>query len=69
MLPELNLNDILRLRKPHPCGNYDWRLIRLGADIRLECTECGRKIMLERRVLARRLKSVIVSHSKGKEEL
>jgi hypothetical protein len=69
MLPDLNLNDILRLRKPHPCGNYDWRLIRLGADIRLECTECGRKIMLERRVLARRLKSVIVSHSKGKEEL
>ena len=59
MLPELNLNDILRLRKPHPCGNYDWKIVRLGADIGLECLECGRRIMLERRVLARRLKFVV----------
>ena len=59
MLPELNLNDILRLRKPHPCGNHDWKVVRLGADIGLQCIECQRRILLERRVLARRLKMVV----------
>ena len=67
MLPELNLNDILKLRKPHPCGNYDWKIVRLGADIGLECTKCNRRILLERRVLARRLK-MIVEQDKGTEE-
>ncbi|RME06082.1 MAG: DUF951 domain-containing protein [Anaerolineae bacterium] len=58
MLPELQLNDIVRLRKAHPCGSYEWRVLRLGADIRLECLGCGRLIMLPRRQLARRVKSI-----------
>jgi len=65
MLPELNLNDILRLRKPHPCGSYDWKVTRLGADIGLECQGCGRRIMLERRVLARRLKMIVDQNTEG----
>ncbi len=58
MLPDLQLEDIVRLRKPHPCGSYEWRVIRLGADIRLECLGCGRLVMLPRRQLARRVKSI-----------
>lgn len=58
MLPDLNLNDVLRLRKPHPCGSYDWKVIRLGADIGLECCGCQRRVMLTRRELANRLKSI-----------
>ena len=54
MLPELELNDTLRLRKPHPCGSFDWKVTRLGADIGLECLGCGRRIMLTRRELKRR---------------
>jgi len=65
-LPELHLDDILRLRKPHPCGSYEWRVVRLGADIGLECTGCGRRVLLERRKLARRLKAV-VEQSQGDE--
>jgi hypothetical protein len=57
MLPDLEMDDILRLRKPHPCGNYDWKVVRLGADIGLECTRCARRVMLPRRILARRLKT------------
>jgi hypothetical protein len=56
VLPELNLEDIVRLRKPHPCGSYDWKVIRLGADIGLECCTCNHKVLLTRRDLARRLK-------------
>ncbi|MDL1911687.1 DUF951 domain-containing protein [Chloroflexi bacterium CFX6] len=56
MLPDLRLNDRLRLRKQHPCGSYEWIVTRLGADIGLECLGCGRRVMLTRRELAKRLK-------------
>ena len=59
MLPELNLNDLVRLRKPHPCGSYEWKIVRLGADIGLQCLKCERRIMLSRRELARRLKAIL----------
>jgi len=57
MLPDLQLNDILRLRKPHPCGSTEWIVVRLGADIGLECKGCGRRVMLTRRELSRRVKT------------
>jgi hypothetical protein len=59
MLPDLNLNDTVRLRKPHPCGSYEWTVTRLGADIGLECKGCGHRVMLTRRELAHRLKSIL----------
>lgn len=59
MLPELNLNDIIRLRKVHPCGSYEWKIVRLGADIGLECVSCERRVLLPRRKLARRLKTIV----------
>ncbi len=59
MTLELNLDDVVRLRKPHPCGGCDWRVIRLGADIGLRCLTCGRRVLLPRRELAKRLKAVL----------
>ncbi|HSF83344.1 MAG TPA: DUF951 domain-containing protein [Anaerolineales bacterium] len=59
MLPELNYNDVVRLRKPHPCGSYEWKIVRLGADIGLQCLRCERRVLLTRRELARRLKSIL----------
>ena len=56
MLPDLTLNDVLRLKKPHPCGSYEWTVTRLGADIGLECNGCKHHVMLTRRELAKRLK-------------
>ena len=61
MLPELHLDDVLRLRKAHPCGSYEWKITRLGADIGLECLGCQRKVLLPRRKLARMLKTVVSS--------
>lgn len=58
MLPELQLEDVIRLRKMHPCGGFEWKVTRLGADIGLECLTCKRRVLLPRRELARRLKSV-----------
>ncbi len=59
MLPEIKLDDILRLRKPHPCGSYEWKVVRLGADIGLVCLGCQRRTMLTRRKLARRFKLIV----------
>lgn len=59
MLPDLQLKDIVRMRKPHPCGSYEWTVTRLGADIGLECKNCGRRVMLTRRELARRAKTIL----------
>jgi hypothetical protein len=63
MLPDLQLNTVLRMRKPHPCGSYEWTVVRLGADIGLECKGCGRRVMLTRRELARRIKVILPEES------
>jgi hypothetical protein len=59
MLPDLKVNDIIRMRKPHPCGSYTWNVTRLGADIRMECCQCGHKVMLARRELSRKMKAIL----------
>jgi hypothetical protein len=61
MLPEINIGDIVQLRKSHPCGSMQWKIFRLGADIGLECLGCGRRVLLPRRTLAQRLKKIITS--------
>ena len=53
------LDDQVRLRKPHPCGSYDWTVVRLGADIGLKCQGCGRRVLLPRRVLEKRVKTFL----------
>ena len=55
----LRLDDVLRLRKPHPCGGYEWRVVRLGADIGLQCLTCGRRVLLTRREVEKRIKTVV----------
>lgn len=53
------IDDVVRLKKPHPCGSYEWTVVRLGADIGLRCHGCGRRVLLPRRELERRLKSFV----------
>jgi hypothetical protein len=52
---ELLLGDVVRLGRPHPCGSSEWLVDRLGADIGLRCQGCGRHVLIERRMLERRL--------------
>ncbi len=53
------MGDVVRLRKPHPCGGLDWEVTRLGADIGLRCMKCRRRVLLERGVVARRMKAFV----------
>ena len=56
MVTTFQMDDVVRLKKVHPCGSYEWRVVRLGADIGLVCLTCGRRVLMERSTLERRLK-------------
>lgn len=54
-----NLNDRLILKKGHPCGTNEWEVVKLGADIKLKCTGCGRLIFIPRIELNKKIKKII----------
>jgi hypothetical protein len=64
MVQELKLGDVLRLKKVHPCGSYEWEVVRLGADIGIKCRKCERRILLPRSVLQRRTKKILPGDTK-----
>jgi hypothetical protein len=57
---EFRIGDRLLLRKPHPCGGYEWDVVRLGADIGLVCRTCGRRVLLPRTTVERRMKRFLL---------
>jgi hypothetical protein len=59
MTQDIQIDDLVRLRKPHPCGSYEWRVVRIGADIGLKCQACGRRVLMDRRTFNKRVKTVI----------
>ena len=63
----LNTGDIVRMRKPHPCGNDLWRITYVGADIKMRCEKCARVVMLERPVFDKRVKKLVSSAEAGSE--
>ncbi len=56
---DFRLDDVVELRKAHPCGGAQWTVVRLGADIGLRCDTCARRLVLPRRQLERRLKRFV----------
>lgn len=61
---DIRVDDVVRLRKPHPCGSTDWVVVRVGADIGLRCLGCGRRVLLPRHEFRRRLKTVVARSEK-----
>ena len=55
---DVQVGDVARLRKPHPCGSYEWRVVRIGADIGIVCLKCGRRVRLDRPTFEKRLKTL-----------
>jgi len=56
---EFALNDIVELKKQHPCGTNAWKIIRMGMDIRVKCTGCNHSVLIPRQKFEKRLKKVI----------
>ena len=56
---DIKVDDVVRLRKKHPCGGDEWQVVKLGVDIRIKCLKCQRLILLERSTLERRIKTLV----------
>lgn len=52
------INDVITMKKPHPCGGKEWTIVRIGADVKLRCLTCGKYIDLTRDELKKRAKTV-----------
>lgn len=59
MVLEIHLDDVVQLRKPHPCGGSAWRVVRLGADIGIKCLKCNHRVLLPRSLFERRVKRFV----------
>jgi len=57
-----NLGDIVRMKKQHPCGSFNWEVTRMGADIKIKCQGCGRLVMLSRSEFERKMIRVIATN-------
>ena len=56
---EYDLGSLVIMKKGHPCGENLWEVVRLGADIRIKCTKCGRIVMLPRVDFNKKIKKVM----------
>ena len=65
---QLYVGDIIKLKKQHPCGGYNWEILRVGADFRIKCTTCGRQVWLPRSEVERRIKEVRSSVNNNEEK-
>ncbi|WP_085993799.1 DUF951 domain-containing protein [Oceanobacillus senegalensis] len=56
---DFELNDVVQMKKPHPCGENRWKVIRMGMDIRIKCQGCNHSVMLPRREFVKKMKKVL----------
>ena len=56
---DIRLNDILEMKKQHPCGSKTFLVLRVGMDFKLRCTTCGREVMVPRVKTEKHIKKVI----------
>lgn len=59
MTEEIRLDDIVMMKKKHPCGSFEWTVVRIGADIKLRCNGCNRVVMLSRDEFFKKRKRLI----------
>ena len=64
-MPNYEVGDIVKLKKPHPCGSQEWEILRVGADFRLKCMGCGHQVMIARRIVEKNTKDLKKSLIKG----
>ncbi|ALC87154.1 MULTISPECIES: DUF951 domain-containing protein [Bacillaceae] len=57
---KFQLNDIVEMKKQHPCGTNAWKIIRMGADIRIKCEGCQHSVMIPRKEFEKKMKKLLV---------
>ncbi len=65
---ELYVGDIIKMKKPHPCGSYEWELLRVGMDFRMKCVGCGHQVMIPRKQAEKNIRQVKRGDQKNGEK-
>ena len=60
---KFKLNDLIELKKPHPCGSKQFKILRIGSDVRIVCQGCGRDMVIDRIKLEKATKAILASSS------
>ena len=55
---DIQVGDVVTLKKQHPCGSREWEVLRIGADFRLKCAGCSNQIMISRRLVEKNLRDI-----------
>lgn len=55
---DIQVGDIIKLKKKHPCGSFEWEVLRIGADFRLKCIGCEHPIMVPRTMVEKNLRGI-----------
>ena len=55
----LLVGDIIKMKKPHPCGSKEWELMRVGMDFRMKCCGCGHQVMLPRIQAEKNIRGIV----------
>ena len=61
MIESFKLGNIVEMKKQHPCGSNQFEIIRVGADIKIKCTGCGRIVMIPRSKFTKEAKKIVIS--------
>lgn len=61
MIENFSLGDIVEMKKQHPCGSSEFEIIRVGADIKIKCTGCGRIVMIPRGKFKKEAKKIVIN--------
>lgn len=56
---DVQVGDILQMKKSHPCGEYNFLVLRVGMDFKIKCVKCGRQVMLPRAKVEKNIKKII----------
>ena len=55
---DIQIGDVIKLKKPHPCGSFEWEVLKIGIDFRLKCTGCTHIVLVPREKIIRKIRAV-----------
>lgn len=58
MEEQFEVGDIVKMKKKHPCGSFEWEILRIGADFKIKCMGCGHMVMVDRKLVKKKTKEI-----------
>ena len=56
---DIRIGDVVRMKKQHPCGSYEWEILRVGMDFRMRCAGCGHQVMMPRKPAEKYIRQIV----------